>query len=60
MVGNAMLNRRKIVVDGNKAPKKSNNHSAGNKDPSILYIADPTKSPIVKAAKKYFNPILQD
>ncbi|KAL7544538.1 hypothetical protein ACHAWF_007916 [Thalassiosira exigua] len=29
-------------------------------DPSMRYIADPTKAPVVQAARRYFRPILRD
>ena len=42
---------------------KSSSHNTSNnkhyKDPSMKYILNPMKAPIVQAAKKYFQPILQ-
>ena len=37
-----------------------NSKSNNIKDPSMKYISNPIKAPIVQAAKRYFQPILQD
>jgi len=48
--------------DGDPAAAAANKGggSPNNKDPSMKYIANPAKAPIVQAAKQYFKPILQD
>ena len=50
--------------ESSKVPKDSNNSNKSNedvelKDPSMKYITYPTKTPIVRTAKKYIEPLLQ-
>lgn len=40
--------------------KKNHHTTSSEKDPSMKYISDPAKAPIVQAAQKYFKPVLQE
>eukprot|EP00578_Thalassiosira_sp_NH16_P021218 CAMPEP_0181095494 /NCGR_PEP_ID=MMETSP1071-20121207/10545_1 /TAXON_ID=35127 /ORGANISM="Thalassiosira sp., Strain NH16" /LENGTH=617 /DNA_ID=CAMNT_0023177871 /DNA_START=143 /DNA_END=1992 /DNA_ORIENTATION=- len=40
--------------------KTKDNETSSKNDPSMKYISNPIKAPIVQAAKQYFKPILQD
>jgi tRNA/tmRNA/rRNA uracil-C5-methylase (TrmA/RlmC/RlmD family) len=55
---------RHVTAAGDAEPKATGNKASINKnimsDPSMKYIHDPIKAPIVQAAKKFFKPMLQN
>lgn len=44
----------------NKSGKSGNSNNEALKDPSMKYINYPTKAPIIRTAKKYLEPLLEN